>query len=67
MNTTQTLTTGYRGSKAHAVDTTTGRNRVMSINGEGVSLCGWAVTVGDVEFSDMGSITCRNCAKKAAR
>ena len=66
MNTTQTLLSGYRGSKVHAVDTDTYRNRAMLAAGhEAFSLCGWPVMVGDVEFSDSGIITCRNCAKAA--
>lgn len=63
---TLTLLTGYRGSKAHAVNPNTARNRAMLANGgtEAFALCGWPVMVGDVEFRVNG-LACRNCAKAA--
>lgn len=62
---TTTLLSGYRGRKVHAVDPD--RYRHLHAEGQGLSLCGWGVTVSDLEFKDLGEITCRTCAAAAAR
>lgn len=67
MNTTAVLISGYRGRKVHAVDVTVGRNIVLARTGDGIALCGWGVELGEVPFSDMGCLSCRACAKAAAR
>ena len=67
--TTKTYLTGYRGTKAHAVDPSTPRNQAMLREGgtEAVSLCGWGVQTGDVKFTNLPGLSCKACARKAAR
>lgn len=60
------LLTGFRRTKTHAVDPSTPRNRALAQYGEGVSLCGWGVTVGELPFQDLPGLSCRVCSRMAA-
>lgn len=54
---TAALLNGYRGTKVHAVAATD--------QDEAMSLCGWRVTVGATEFTELPGLTCKVCAKAA--